>query len=95
MQLVRKINRVELIKTKIKPHPLDPQKRDIFEKKFGFSHRKNANGSADEIDNYFWASSMDSKEMRAECPETKDVSRTHVYFGMQKFEIIRRPIKNK
>lgn len=95
MQLVRKINRVELIKTNISPHPLDPQKRDIFEKKFGFSHRKGASGAADEIDNYFYHASLDSKEMKAECPETKEISRTHVYFGMQKFEIIRRPIKNK
>lgn len=114
-QFVRKIGRVELMKVSMKPHKLAPQKRDIFEKKFGWcfrppvnhsdfnqsiisneSPRKQNNFSArsDQIENYFFFSSMDSKESKLECPEEPDTVRTHVYFGMHKFEFITRLKKN-
>jgi hypothetical protein len=94
------------MKVSLKPHTLAPQKRDIFEKKFGFAYRPpvdTPNQSfdspvkvrSDQIENYFFFSSMDSKESKLECPEEKDTVRTHVYFGMHKFETITRLRKNQ
>ena len=114
--LVRKIGRVELMKVSLKPHKLAPQKRDIFEKKFGWcyrppvnpdsrdfnqsiisneSPRKNYSTRSDQIENYFYFTSMDSKESKLECPDEPDTVRTHVYFGMHKFEFITRLKKNQ
>ena len=36
---------------------------------------------------------MDSKESKLECPEQKDQIRTHITFGMHKFEIIKREVE--
>lgn len=106
------------MKVALKPHKLAPQKRDIFEKKFGFcfrpplnhdrsdinqsihsdaSPRKHNNLSArsDLVENYFYMSSMDSKESKLECPEEPDTVRTHIYFGMHKFEFITRLKQNQ
>ena len=111
-EFVRKVGRVELMKVSLKPHKLAPQKRDIFEKKFGWCYRpplnhdrsdvnqsiasdasprkQNLSARSDQIENYFFFSSMDSKESKIECPEEPDTVRTHVYFGMHKFEFITR-----
>ena len=45
---------------------------------------------SDQLENFFYFSSMDSKDSKLECPEVKDTVRTHVFFGMHKFEIVSR-----
>ena len=99
--LIKKINRIELIHIMNQPHILASQKRDIFEKKFGFAYRpivKSNDDSggfqiqSDMMENYFFFSSLDDKEIEKECPIPKDTIRTHFYFGMHKFEIIKRPL---
>lgn len=105
--VVKKMNRVEIIHEILKPHALANQKRDILEKKIGFPYRPMLDGpetpndsfhhsnsfraSANSVENYFYFSSMDSKESKDLCPAEPDVVRTQVYFGMHKFEFIQIP----
>lgn len=42
----------------------------------------------DQIENYFFFSSMDHPDALKECPLVKNFTRTHVHFGMHKFEYI-------
>lgn len=46
--------------------------------------------SRDVIENYFFFSSMDDKEIEQECPIPKKVTRTHYILGMHKFELMKR-----
>ena len=104
--VVKKMNRVEIVHEILKPHAIANQKRDILEKKIGFPYRPMMDGpetpsdsfhstsfraSANSVENYFFFSSMDSKESRDLLPAEPDVVRTHVYFGMHKFEFIQVP----
>ena len=55
------------------------------------SPTKNLNSQRSNIlENYFYFSSMDSKEYKIECPEEPNTVRTHITFGMHKFELIKR-----
>lgn len=95
MQSVHKLGKVNLIQQVIKPHPLMSQKRDMFYKQIGFAHRATDFPVKDHsVSNYFYFSSMDSKDSETLCPVETDVSRTHVFFGMQKFETVTLPIKS-
>ena len=84
---IRKINKVNLYRTRNPVHFLESIQRDTFEKKFGFTHRppvilydtdQEGEGSGkrqkthlfkpDQIENYFFSSSVDNNELSEECP---------------------------
>ena len=43
---------------------------------------------SDMIEYYFYFTSLDDKTISEECPLAKDCIRTHIYFGMHKFEVV-------
>lgn len=54
------------------------------------SSRSQQTFDKEKLETFFFYSSMDSKESKLECPEVEGTTRTHVIFGMDKFEIIKR-----
>lgn len=105
---VRTAGRVELTQIKLKSHTLDPQLRDVYEKKFNWVQNSEINydldqtvetqdsfdklnsSRAEQEQKFVYFSSVPSKDSK-ECPDVKGVVRIHTYFGMHKFEIIKKP----
>ena len=65
ISLVKKVSRVQLIHTVNRQNQLESVKRDMFEKKFGFSYRPPVHEEEkglsihDQVTNFFFASSLD------------------------------------
>lgn len=135
VRIIRNINRVQILHTIHTPHFLESVVRDMFEKKFGFTHRppvtsrfddQMSNGKSmnqdetlrsleiddstnlhdskqlqniqgrnsykfqsDQIEYYMFSSSIDHKDLQAECPLKQDNVRTQVYLTLQKFELVK------
>jgi hypothetical protein len=78
-----------LFHQELKTNAFLSQKRDIFFKQYGFSMRTpSLLQKEDQICTYFYYTSMDSADSKAICPEQVGVERTHLYFGMSKYEYV-------